>query len=708
MSVSLRVDKDVGFVEFDLEYSKVNLINEEIIVQLNNVLDEVAKQKQLKAVVFQSLKKDCFIAGADIKQIENIVEVEDGRLKAKAGQDVFNRIEDINVPTVAVIDGVALGGGCELLLACDFRLATFNEKVKIGLPEVNLGFVPGFGGTYRLPRIVGLPEALKMILAGRPINASKALRIGLIDKIFMQIGLDDSVQTFLDDIIDGKSGMCKYGRRKMGFLQKALEGSLLMQMVIFSKSKESVLKLSKGFYPAPLKVIQVVKKSFYCDRAKGLDIEARAFGELASTGISKSLVKVFYMSEKYRKLTLDNAKDVKPTPINKCGVLGAGIMGGGIAQLLSSKDIWTRLKDINYDAIAKGFQAAGKIYAQGVKKRKLKKPDAERKMAHITGSIDYSGFHSSDIVIEAVVEKMEVKKAVFKELSKVTNKNTILATNTSALSVTEMGKATTDPSKVIGLHFFNPVHRMPLIEVITTNKTSKETIVTTLKLVQRLGKTPILVKDSPGFIVNRILLRYIAEAGQILDECGQMEKIDKVMTDFGMPMGPFLLSDEVGLDVGIKVMRILEDAFDARFESSDIFNKIMDKGDLGKKTGKGFFIHGKKREANPDVLSILKSKNSRSFNSDEVLKRLVYCMINEAAGCLEEGIVDDPAAIDVGMIFGTGFPPFRAGLLYYADHVGVPNVVGSLEKLAQDLKTDRFKPNPYLLKLKEQNKGFYS
>ena len=357
-----------------------------------------------------------------------------------------------------------------------------------------------------------------------------------------------------------------------------MERYFIGQQIIFSETEKSILKSTKGFYPAPLKALEVIRRSLHANRKTALDIEAAAFGELAITEISKNLVHLFYLSEKYKKLTAPAAEGIIPATITQCAVIGAGVMGGGIAHILSQNDIWVRLKDINYDALAKGFQAANKIYQQALSRKRLKPHEAVRKMDHITAGVDYSGFKKVDLIIEAVVENIEVKKKVFKELSGQARPGTILCTNTSALSVTEMAKQTRDPSQVIGLHFFNPVHRMPLIEIVTTPMTSNETIATALGLVKRLGKTPILVKDSCGFLVNRILLGYINEAGRILEEGGGIEEIDRVMTDFGMPMGPFELSDEVGLDVGNKVLHILEGTFGERFKPADIFTKISEKG----------------------------------------------------------------------------------------------------------------------------------
>ncbi len=703
MSIKFRKDGEIGYIEFDHPDSKVNILSAEVVKRLDSMIDEVGRNTTIKALAIVSKKKDIFIAGADIKEIEKISSPTDGAGKAKAGQDVFNKIEDLKIPTVAVIDGVAFGGGCELVLACKYRIATFNDKVRIGLPEVNLGILPGFGGTYRMPRLVGLSQGLALILQAKQVDSKKALKIGLVDRLVPSANMDYFIKEFISDVLAGKIRKPKKAKGLAGFQ----DNTWLGQQIVFIGAKMNVLNATKGFYPAPLKALETVKRNFYQSRGQGMITEHTAFGELVITDICKNLIHVFYMSEKFKKLSLSGADDVKPQAIRKSAVLGAGIMGGGIAQLLSYKGIWTRLKDISYDALAKGLQAAGYIYSQGVKKRVMTKADAQSSMARITTTVDYSGFADVDIVIEAVVENVEIKKKVFAELSNVAPK-AILATNTSALSVTEMANATKDPTKVVGFHFFNPVHRMKLVEVITTNKASRETVVTALDLVKRLGKTPILVKDSCGFIVNRLLLGYINEAGFILDETGEMEAIDKLVTDFGMPMGPFVLSDEVGLDVGVKVMHILNNGFGDRYKLARIFEQVGEKKLLGKKAGKGFYIHSKKkRTPNPEIAELLAGRKIQPLNKEEALKRMIYFMINEAARCLEEGIVDGPDTIDIGMIFGTGFPPFHGGLLKYADHIGPGKIVDELQTLQRNLHADRFQPTKYLLQLKEQNRKFY-
>jgi len=703
MSVFYKEEANIGFITFDQPDSKVNVLNSATLLTFDKILDEI-KSKSIKVLIIQSAKKDIFVAGADIKEIENITEVADGKVKAQAGQRVMDKVEDLPYPTVAVIDGVALGGGCELALACRYRVMTFNDRIRIGLPEVNLGFVPGFGGTYRLPRLLGLQQALKMIVSGNPINSSAAFKCGLADRLYPSVGLSERVREFVEEIV-------AYPQKRI-FKPLALKGFPAFldknpwgQQVVYKETIKSIQKATKGFYPSPLKAVEVIRKTLNLPREQALDIESSAFAQLAITPISKNLVKVFYLSEKYKKLTVPGAEGIKPMPIAKGAVIGAGIMGGGIAQLFSDRGVWARLKDINQEAIAKGLKAAYDVYAQAMKRKKAKPYDVAAKMAMISGTVDYSGFGDADIVIEAVVENMDVKKKVFAEVSAILPAKTILASNTSSLSVTEMARASKDPSRVIGFHFFNPVHRMPLIEIITTELTSQQTLVSTLEFAKKLGKTPVIVKDAPGFLVNRILLGYINEAGRILDEGASIADVDRFATNFGMPMGPFTLSDEVGLDVGVKVLHVLESGLGPRFKPAKIFDDILPKKLLGKKSGKGFYIHGKEKVVNPEVQSLVKSG---SISEQDALVRMIYIMINEAAMILQEKVVDGADAVDIGMIMGTGFPPFRGGLLRYADSIGIDKLVETLEKFEARFKDGRFKPCAYIMELKSSGKKFYA
>jgi 3-hydroxyacyl-CoA dehydrogenase/enoyl-CoA hydratase/3-hydroxybutyryl-CoA epimerase len=708
MSVNFREADNTGYVEFDARDAKVNVLDFAAIGELRSILEKLAERGDLKAVVFLSLKPNVFIAGADIKEIENITDPDDGQKKSRAGQEVMDLIEDLPAPTVAVIDGAALGGGCELALACRYRLATFNEKVSLGLPEVNLGFVPGFGGTWRLPRIVGLSGALTMILTGKAVDGQKALRLGLVDRLLPRANLSAGIAAFVDEVASGR-----YQRRRFLWSRKKGLAGFLDQnpaghWIIFQQSRKNTLKQTKGFYPAPLEAIELIRKNYYMKRGPALREESRAFGRLAVTPVSKNLVHLFYLSEKHKKLTVPGAAEVKPLPVRRVGVLGAGTMGGGIAQVLADKGIAPRIKDLNNDALASGYRAAGKIFESMVKRRRLTAAQARAKMSRLTHTLDYSGFGELDAVIEAVVENLEIKKKIFAELDGVVPERTILASNTSALSVTEMGRGCGRPEKMVGFHFFNPAHKMPLVEIITTPRTSPETIATALSLARALGKTPILVKDSPGFVVNRILLAYINEAGILLEENCRMEDIDRLVTGFGLPMGPFTLSDEVGLDVGLKVLHVLEKAFGGRFRAPKIFHDIHEAKWFGRKTGRGFYLYQRKDPRPNEEVRRFLAVPKRPLRDSEAIDRLILVMVNEAARCLEDGIVDGPGAIDAGMIFGAGFPPFRGGLLRHADARGIAEIVRRLDALKLKLQAERFEPCDYLRRLDREEKLFYS
>ncbi len=707
-AVFYSIDNDIATIEFNHPQAKVNVLSADVLRQFNGFVSQTEKNPQIKALIICSGKRDVFIAGADIKEIESIDKSDDGARKAQFGQNIFNHLEDLEIPTVAVIDGVALGGGCELALACKYRMATFNEKIRIGLPEVNLGILPGFGGTYRLPKLIGISQALTMILSAKTVSSTDALKIGLVDRLVPQMNLKSAIKEFVDTIKDSPQRKKEFARKPVG-MQAFLDNNFAGHVLVFEQATRNVRQQTKGFYPSPFKVLELMKESFDAPREKALDLESKAFGQLVVGDVCKNLIKVFYLMEKYKKLMPSECANLTPRSIKKSAVLGAGVMGGGIAQILSANDIDVRVKDINFDALAKGLQAAAKVFHQLVQKKRLKPVIATAKALKITTTLDFSGFKSCDCVIEAVVEKMEVKKKVFSEVSQNVASDALLFSNTSALSVTEMAKSVSHPGRFMGFHFFNPVSRMPLVELITTKETSAQTLCDALALVRRLGKTPIIVKDSPGFLINRILLAYINEAGFILEEGASGLLIDKLMTDFGMPVGPLALSDEVGLDVGIKVLHILHDGLGDRFKPADIFTKVFEKGLLGKKSGSGFYIHSaKERTPNKGINALRPSKPISLEKEKEFRERMLLVMINEASRCLADGIVSEASSVDIGMILGTGFPPFRGGLLNYADHYGIGNLVDALIYFKERLSAERFSPSEYLLNLRDHRQGFYA
>ena len=657
-SLNLKIEDGFAVVEFDQPEAKVNVLSSAVMKELEGIIAQLSSRRDLKGLLIASKKPDIFIAGADIKEIENITSSPEAEVKAREGQRIFNTLEKLSIPSIALINGACLGGGLELALACDYRLACFGDKVKIGLPEVKLGIIPGFGGTKRLPRLVGLQKGLQLILAGEAVSANEALKIGLVDGLSSQNRLLEEGLEFLKRHTRKRKG---YKPKLKGWMNKFLDKISFGRSILKDQTRKFVLKTTKGHYPAPLKALEVVTANYASGLEAALEREARAFGELVVGEVCKNLISVFYLVEKYKKSRWSEAKG---RAIGKCAVLGAGVMGGGIAQLFSAYGLSVRMKDLNYPSLGRGLRQAREVYDYAVKKKKLKKNQAISGMGLISVTTDYSGFSSADLVVEAVVEDMKIKQAVFSQLDSAVKPGAIIASNTSCLSVEKMSEGVRNKSRVIGMHFFNPVHRMPLVELIRTPYTSDETVATMVDFSRKLGKTPIVVKDSCGFLVNRILLPYLNEAGFILEEGISFERIDKIMLEFGMPMGPFTLMDEIGLDVGYKVACLLEENLGPRLKVPQIFKKVYEQKWFGKKTGKGFYIpKAKEKEPNRQVYGLIPQSRAVQLSDKEILSRLLSKMINEANLCLEEQVCNEPSDVDIGMIMGIGFPPFRGGLL---------------------------------------------
>jgi 3-hydroxyacyl-CoA dehydrogenase/enoyl-CoA hydratase/3-hydroxybutyryl-CoA epimerase len=702
----LQIDEGIAILEFDQQNSKVNVLNSRTMEELAGILQNLSNKanSEVKGLLFKSKKEGTFIAGADIGELESVQSVEEAREKSRRGREILDLLEKLDIPTVAVINGACLGGGLEVALACQYRVAGFNEKVKIGLPEVNLGIIPGLGGTHRLPKLVGLTRALTMILGGTIISGKDGLRYGLIDRLFPDIRLAEESLVFIQGLLDGKEVVKRKGKKRLS--QKFLEDTPLGRIVLFKGAKKNILKRTKGFYPAPLTALEVIRNTYGRDPDKGDAHESNGFATLAVTDVSKNLIKVYSLNEEFKKISWVG-DSIKPVPINKCGIVGAGIMGGGIAQLLSYYDIPTRIKDINNDALKGALRTAAGIFKSALRRRRLRKHHVINKMNLISPTLTYQGFENSDLIVETVVEDIDVKQKVFKELSKVTSSEAILASNTSSLPIIQIGQGSRSPDKVVGLHFFNPVHRMPLVEVIKSRETSEETLATAIAFARRLRKVVVVVKDVPGFLINRILFAYMNEAAFLIDEGMKTEQVDGITRNFGMPMGPLELIDEVGIDVGFKVAKTLEKAYGERMHIASIFEKVVEKGYMGRKTQEGFYVYkGKKKTPNSRVYRMAASSKG-PIPDEVVLKRMLYIMINEGARCLEENVVDRPHSVDIGMIMGAGFPPFRGGLLRYADYVGIENIVRDLEEFEKETGGKRFKPCGYLRDRAKKMETFY-
>ncbi|HSF19487.1 MAG TPA: 3-hydroxyacyl-CoA dehydrogenase NAD-binding domain-containing protein [Vicinamibacteria bacterium] len=673
----------IGFITFDLTGQKVNLLSRAVMERLSQVLTEL-QARDVQGAIVRSGKDGVFIAGADVNEIWTVQTGEETAEAVRTGQVIMDRIEALDFPIVAAIGGVCLGGGAELALACHGRVGSDHPRFQIGFPEVNLGILPAWGGTTRLPRLIGVRQAMDLILTGRAIDATKAERIGLVDRAVPHSELDRRALELLDELIRGR-------RPRRPGKSLLLEGNPIGKWFLFWQAKKRVLEKTKGHYPAPLAALDVMRRGA-SSKARSLELEQEHASRLLPGEVSKSLVRVFLLADRAKR-----TPDGEPPRVESAGLLGAGTMGGGIARLLASRDVAVRLKDVSPDALGAGLAAARAVFEQRRKRRRLSTWELEKKMALITPSLDWSGFGIADLVIEAIVEDIDIKKSVLRELEAHVSNECLIATNTSTLSVSEMQTVLEHPERMAGFHFFNPVDRMPLIEVVRGKRTDERVLTKLVWMAHRLGKTPVVVNDAPGFVVNRILGPYLNEATKILLESADVEGIDRAFLEFGMPMGPLRLLDDVGIDVAHKAGAVLGKAFGARTQPTGVLEKLVAANRLGKKTGAGFYRYdGKQSVPDPEVCSIIGASSSRPLRADEALKRALGLMIAEAYRCLDEGVVASADELDLAMILGTGFPPFRGGILRYAETYGIDRVA---EDLAQwrEKEGSRFEPPPSLL-----------
>lgn len=628
MMVQLERDADgIAWVTFDDPAAKVNIFTPALVAELDRILDELIADKP-GGVVFISGKPGTFIAGADIKQIAQISDAATGERLARAGHAMFAKIAAL--PSVAAIDGACLGGGCELALACRARVASDNPKTQIGLPETQLGIIPGWGGTQRLPALVGLRAALDIIVPGKTLDAKRALKVGLVDAVVPEIALRNAAVKALKP-------------------RPRSTPAWPPDFLVRSIARQRTLAQTRGHYPAPLRAIEVA--------GRGYDGEAKALGEMAATPVAKNLIRVFFLREKYSKLKVGDS----PVKIRKVGVLGAGVMGAGIAQWCSACGLTVRLKDLKPEFVGAGMKRIAATYREAVQRHKLSELAAQQGLARVHPTTDYSGFADCDLVIEAVLEKLDVKRAAFAELPGWG----MLASNTSAIPIDELASVTGRAEQFVGIHFFNPVHKMPLVEVVRGSRTAPATVAAAVEFVKQLKKIPVVVNSAPGFIVNRILLPYLNEAGTMLGEGIDLTAIDEAMLKFGWPMGPLRLIDEVGVDVSLDVARELAEAFPGKLKVAPVLEQLHQAGAKGRKGGRGFYSYAGKKELPEEKF------RGRALAAGEIQERLMAVMVAEAKEVLRAGIVASDEDIDVAMIFGTGFPPFRGGLVKWARDTGV-------------------------------------
>jgi 3-hydroxyacyl-CoA dehydrogenase/enoyl-CoA hydratase/3-hydroxybutyryl-CoA epimerase len=693
-----RYDDRTAEIAFDMPDSPVNLLSTPVLHELERVIDTLTEDDTIDVLLFTSRKQGIFIAGADISEIKELRSEEDAYHKVREGQHILTKISHLPFTTIAVIDGACLGGGFELALCCDYRICTDESTTKIGLPEVNLGVLPGFGGTQRLKRLAGLSKAIELILGAKLLNGKKAEKLGIVDACIPKGYLEFKQSAFIDEVRSEQGRKAIESRRhKPTLIERYLEN------IIYHFAEKEVMKKSHGHYPAPLAVIKLYRDTEEVTLDEALEMEAREFSNLCVTDISKNLIGLFFATEALKK---DYRSDTSiPLNIDMTTVVGGGVMGAGIVWLFSKMDLQVRLIVRRIEQAGMAFKSVFEAYEAIRKRRRLTKREIEMKMGCISYDTLYRGVAQSDLCLEAIVENAEAKQELYATLESQVSKDCIIATNTSSISITLLAEGLKQPERFIGMHFFNPVNRMPLVEIIPGEKTSEATIHTIVNLARKGGKTAVVVGDCAGFLVNRILLPYINEAVKLLEEGGDTACIDKVMLDFGMPMGPLTLADEVGLDVGFKVATVLEEAYGERMKKAGLFGTVYETmGLLGKKGTKGFYLHkGKQKEVNPDIAKLT---GTQSFSDAELLDRMVLMMVNEAALCLEEGIVSEARYLDVAMIMGTGFPPFRGGLMRYVDQRGIQNIVVTLKRL-EHAYGERFKPAPLLVSMADKTETFY-
>jgi 3-hydroxyacyl-CoA dehydrogenase/enoyl-CoA hydratase/3-hydroxybutyryl-CoA epimerase len=696
-------DDKVCVLTFDRPESGANIFDAATLDELSEHLDFVENDASLRGLIIASAKRSIFIAGADLKTLLQQAQSRDMRAFIAKGQEIFNRLANLKIPSIAAIHGASAGGGYEVALACDYRIASDDPATRIGLPETTLGLIPAWGGCTRLPRLIGTEKAADVILKGKLYSAQEALKLGLVDEVASRDQLLDRARQKLRD---GK-------RPSPGASRPPLPGQGEARGVAGGKGRT----ISNA---GPSRALEIINRTLSIAPAESLKLELDAIVELGKAESTQNLIRNFFLAEKYKKGTPSRTAAER---VIHAAVIGAGVMGSGIAQWLSARGVTVILRDIAREQIDRGLANIEKTYADAVKRGLMTEEKAKQGRARICGSTAPMELRDVRFVIEAASEKMNIKKEVFRELAMEAGPKTIVATNTSALPVSELADVTVSPEHVIGMHFFNPVSRMKLIEVVIAKQTSDETLERTLAFSRQIGKLPVVVRDSPGFLVNRLLFPYLLDAAELFESGLEADKIDSALVQWGMPMGPLRLIDEIGVDITIDIGNTLERAYGKRDHVSAVLLWLREQQTLGRKTGAGFYKYeGKTHKPNESLMQwrvvagggdarrddgSTKSQPGSSPPATDVdlVHRLVFLMVNEAARCVEEKVVDSPEDADYGMILGTGFAPFRGGPLRYAEHFGLKKVVDELERLAQS--DEKFSPCEILKKHARDGTKFY-
>jgi 3-hydroxyacyl-CoA dehydrogenase/enoyl-CoA hydratase/3-hydroxybutyryl-CoA epimerase len=704
---AVSLEQGIAVLALDVPGAPVNTLSRTVGEEFSALLERLQQDPVVRGVVLISAKPDSFIAGADIEEFTRLRSAADATALARWGQELIGRVEASPKPVVAAIHGACLGGGLELALGCHWRVATDHPKTQLGLPEVQLGLIPGAGGCNRLPRLIGARAALDIILAGKSERAAKARKLGLVDELVHPAILREVAVRAADRL--AREGLPER-ERNGGAAGALLDGTSLGRQLVYRGARQQVLKKTHGHYPAPLAALETVRTSLERGMEAGLHYEAERFGELAMTDVSQHLVQLFFATTALKKddgVPPGSAGEL--APVQRVGVVGSGFMGAGIAGTAALQaEVEVRLRDAELARVGKGLKAAGGILDERLKRRRLTKPQHQRLAALLSGTDSYQGFGRADLVIEAVFEDLAVKRTVMAELEAVVRDTTVLGTNTSTIPIAEIAAMARRPGRILGMHFFSPVEKMPLVEVIPHAGTEPRAVATAVRFGRRMGKTVIVVADRPGFWVNRILTPYLNEAGRLLLEGVPVAEIDAAATAFGFPVGPVALLDEVGLDVGQKAAGVMHAAYGDRLAPADVVNRMVADGRLGRKSGRGFYRYedGKKAGVDESVYALLGVTPREQVPRDMVERRLVHAMLNEAAMAAGEGVVRSARDGDLGAIFGIGFPPFRGGPLRLIDERGPAQVVAVLRELAA-AHGDRFTPAASLVELASRNGRFH-